>query len=57
MKETREKYGLTEVDTANPPQEIKDLLQIAIKQGENGQKKSNEVVKKMINSKYGFQLK
>ena len=58
MRETREKYGLKEgLDFANPPQEIRDLLELAQKQTANGQIKTNEEVKELIKEKYGFRLK
>lgn len=56
MRETRAKYGFKKTDAANPPQEIKDLLEIAQKQAKNGQTRSNDEVKKLINDKYGLQL-
>ncbi|WP_026452719.1 hypothetical protein [Aequorivita capsosiphonis] len=56
MREIRAKYELRKKDAANPPQAIKDLLAIAQKQAKNGQTRSNNEVKKLINDKYGFQL-
>lgn len=43
-------------ELANPPQEIKDLLEIAKKQAVNGQTRSNDEVKNAINAKIGFGL-
>ena len=43
--------------SANPSQEIIDLLEIAQKQVAKRQTRTNEEVKKFINDKYGFQLK
>lgn len=58
LRETEAKYELKgDLDFENPPQEIKDLLEIAQKQVANGQTKTNEEVQELIKEKYGFRIK